>query len=143
MATFSLSGFFYLLLLKVRGKEIITCGSCRACGRCCRRISLHDGHQWLRRKEDFVRLLEVQPEYGRFSIVETDKQGFLVFSCSLITPSGLCGDYENRLPLCRNFPEKSLPFCGGSLPSGCGYSFREVTPFAKVLQKELLQQHKE
>ncbi len=84
-------------------------------------------------------MVKEQPEFGRFIYIETDAEGFLVFRCSLITKEGLCGDYENRLPLCRNFPEKTLPFYGGALPSGCGYYFQEVVPFARILQQKLKQ----
>ncbi len=138
---FSISGFLYFCFLQLRGKELIVGGSCHACGRCCHRISLHDGSRWLRRKEDFARLVAEQPEFGRFTVIDTDKEGFLVFSCSVVTENGQCGDYQERLPLCRKFPEKTLPFCGGKLPAGCGYYFREVVPFRKILQQKLEGRH--
>lgn len=39
--------------------------------------------------------------------------------------------------MCRNFPEKSLLFSGGSLPEGCGYNYTTVKPFGKVLAEQL------
>lgn len=140
--SFSLAGFLYFLFLKLRRREPLVVGSCHGCGECCRNLSLHDGHGWLWRRNDFLHLVAEEPEFSRFEITETDAQGFLVFRCTLCSPEGLCKEYENRLPLCRNFPEKSLQFCGGKLPSGCGYSFQEVIPFAKVLKKELMLQKK-
>ncbi len=131
--------FLYFLFLKIRRKELMTGGFCNGCGRCCHRISLHNGKRWLRSEDEFMQLVKEQPEFSRFTLIDRDTDGFLVFRCSLVTAEGLCGDYDNRLPLCRNFPEKTLPFCGGKLPAGCGYYFCEVTPFSKILQQELKQ----
>jgi hypothetical protein len=77
------------------------------------------------------------PEYNRFVSIGRDSQGYLLFRCSWCMADGSCSDYERRLPLCRNYPESSLIFAGGRLLPGCGYSFAEVVPFAKVLRREL------
>ncbi len=73
------------------------------------------------------------PEYERFVVSGKDSQGFLQFSCTWLTEKGGCQNHDNRLPLCRKFPDKSLHFCGGMLPDGCGYSISEVKPFKKYL----------
>jgi Fe-S-cluster containining protein len=135
--SFSLVGIFKYFLLKLRGKSIMVSGSCRACGACCKRICLEGSNGWLRSKRAFDKIIEKYPEYKRFEIIDKDQQGFLLFRCTWCTPQGTCLDYDNRLPLCSNFPESSLVFAGGRLPVKCGYSFIEVVPFEKILKQEL------
>ncbi|MBU1568788.1 MAG: hypothetical protein KJ630_24570 [Proteobacteria bacterium] len=137
---YSLPGFFRYLYLKIVGKSILVTGSCRGCGMCCRRISLEGRNGWLRSEKTFHETVTNYPEYGRFVIIGRDTQGFLLFSCSWSTPQGTCIDYENRLGLCQKFPESSLVFAGGRLPSTCGYKFDEVVPFKKVLHTAVRRQ---
>ncbi len=73
----------------------------------------------------------------RFEIIGRDSQGYLLFSCNWCMDDGSCSEYQQRLPLCRNYPESSLIFAGGRLLPDCGYRFVEVVPFAKVLEREL------
>lgn len=117
-------------------------GSCKACGACCRRLSLEGRSGWLRSVAELRRVRQNYPEYRRFKLIGRDEQGFLIFNCSWCSPEGYCDDYDNRLSLCRNFPEKSLKFCGGGLPHGCGYSFQFVEPFEKILTREVEQHEK-
>lgn len=133
LSTYSLFGLIRLLRLRVMGKEVLVTGSCRGCGSCCRRINLEGRRGWLRSEEEFAALLCESPSYERFLVSGHDQQGFLQFSCSWLTPSGACRDHEKRPLLCRNFPDKGLHFCGGSLPLGCGFSFAEVRPFSRYL----------
>lgn len=133
----SLAGLFKLASLKLRGKTVVLSGSCRGCGTCCRKINLEVSGGWVRSAEAFSQVLRDYPEFGRFEIVGRDPQGFLQFSCTWCTVEGVCRDYENRLAICRNFPDTSLVFCGGSLPQGCGYRFSEGVPFARVLDREI------
>lgn len=142
LRSFSLAGITKFLFLKVRGKSILVAGSCHGCGTCCKCISLEGASGWLRSQKSFLKIAEKYPEYKRFVIIGKDQQGFLLFSCTWCTPQGTCLDYDNRLPLCRNFPESSLVFAGGSLPDNCGYSFVEVVPFARILQRELQKNNK-
>jgi hypothetical protein len=135
--TFSLLGFLRFLRLQLTGKTVLVTGHCADCGKCCRSISLEYGEGWLRDEEMFVAVTVDYPEYERFEITGKNSQGFLLFRCTWLTAEGLCRDHEKRLPLCRNFPEKSLFFCGGSLPPGCGYSLSEVVPFEKELKKAM------
>jgi|GEM_PF-406695 len=136
-STFSLQGFCHYLWLKIRGKSMMVTGSCHGCGRCCKEICLEGSEGWLRSEERFQWIVDMFPEYGRFTITGKDSQGYLLFSCTWSTEQGTCSDYENRLPLCRNYPESSLIFAGGRLLSGCGYGFAEVVPFKKVFRQEL------
>ena len=135
--SYSLIGIFRYLLLKLQGKSILVTGSCRGCGTCCRSICLEGKDGWLRSRKEFEKIIAKFPEFARFEIIGTDRQGFLLFSCTWCTAQGTCMDYHNRLPLCYNFPKSSLVFAGGQLPVNCGYRFSEVVPFEKILNREL------
>jgi uncharacterized protein len=129
----SLPGLVRYLFVRMRGKSILVTGSCRGCGMCCRNISLEGREGWLRSEKAFYEIVIHHPDYRRFAITGKDSQGFLLFSCTWSTPEGTCRDHENRLSLCRKFPESSLVFAGGRLPLTCGYRFVEVVPFQKFL----------
>ena len=131
------AGFIRYLWLKLRGKTIMVTGSCHGCGSCCSAICLEGDKGWLRSENTFHRIVEKYPEYGRFIVIGRDTQGFLLFRCTWCTAEGTCSSYEERLPLCRRYPESSLVFAGGRLLTGCGYRFAEVVPFEKVLRREL------
>lgn len=133
----SFAGLCRYLFLKLRGKSILVTGSCSSCGTCCRSISLEGSNGWLRSERDYDDIVLKYPEYERFQLTGKDSQGFLLFSCKWISPLGTCLQYEERLPLCRGFPESSLLFSGGKLPPNCGYRFVEVVPFEQYLKKEM------
>lgn len=133
LASYSLLGLLRSFRMRCMGKELLVTGSCHCCGSCCRKINLEGHRGWLRSKHDFYEVLHDYPEYKRFVITGKDEQGFLQFSCSWINSDGYCKDHGRRLALCRNFPDKSLHFCGGVLPSGCGYLISEVRPFKSYL----------
>ena len=138
------SGFSKLLAFSgaKSGKKVVVTGSCNLCGRCCRRVSLEAGGRWLRSEAEFNRLLTIYPEYRRFSLTGRDSQGFLLFTCSWYDePSGVCRDHDNRLEICRSYPDIDLYFTGGEIHGGCGYQFSEVVPFEKILNRELDAQH--
>jgi uncharacterized protein len=137
LSTYSPLGLIRYLRMMLMGKELLVTGSCNCCGNCCRKINLEGVRGWLRSEKDFHEVVEDYPEYLRFEICGKDDQGFLQFSCTWLNDQGLCRDHENRLLLCTNFPDKSLHFCGGKLPSGCGYSIVEVRPFDKYLEDEV------
>lgn len=137
LSSYSFLGLIRYLRMKCMGKELLVTGSCRSCGNCCRKINLEGQGGWLRSEDDFLAVVKDYPEYERFTLTGRDEQGFLQFSCTWLTDDGLCRDHKNRLPLCKNFPDKSLHFCGGALPPGCGYSIIEVRPFSKYLKEEV------
>lgn len=137
LGSFSLHGLCCFLWLRLRGKSILVTGSCHGCGRCCRAICLEGSEGWLRSEKSFQRVVKKYPEYKRFAISGRDSQGYLLFRCTWSMADGSCSDYEQRLPLCRNYPESSLIFAGGRLLPGCGYRFAEVVPFARILRREL------
>jgi len=136
LSTYSPLGLIRYFRMLLTGRELLVVGSCHCCGACCRKINLEGEYGWLRIEKDFFDVLKQYPEYKRFQITGSDEQGFLQFSCLWLTPEGLCRDHTKRLPLCTNFPDKTLHFCGGKLPSGCGYGIHEVRPFARYLADE-------
>jgi len=137
LSTYSPMGLIRHLRMVLMGKELLITGSCHCCGNCCKKINLEGLGGWLRSENDFYAVLHEYPEYERFQIIGKDEQGFIQFSCTWLTDEGICRDHTNRLSLCMNFPDKSLHFCGGKLPSGCGYSINEVRPFDRYLEDEV------
>ncbi|PHR29049.1 MAG: zinc/iron-chelating domain-containing protein [Desulfotalea sp.] len=134
---FSVVGFLYYLILKLRRREVMIGGSCHLCGACCRSLSLDDGDGWIRNRRAFVAVVACNPEYSCFEIIGADNSGFLLFRCTLISDDGKCTNYEKRFQFCQDFPDKNLPFCGGGLPAGCGYKFLTVIPFSKILTETI------
>ncbi len=137
LSSYSFLGLIRYLRLQTMGKELLVTGNCRHCGDCCRKINLEGKRGWLRHKDEFLEVTADYPEYERFQLIGKDDQGFLQFSCTWLTEAGHCRDHQNRLDLCRNFPDKTLHFCGGVLPPKCGYMINEVRPFRKYLADEL------
>jgi len=80
-------------------------GQCRKCGACCREIHLRMTKKQIR--NDFFRDLAVRWIswlYG-FVLLKIDySRCYLVFTCRHKDPGGLCGNYNWRPPICRNFP---------------------------------------
>jgi hypothetical protein len=137
LRTYSLKGTIRYLFLKIRGRELVVRGQCVGCGKCCQKLSLEGSNGWLRSMDDFTRICKDRTEFRRFSPNGKDSQGFLIFSCDWCTTEGKCTNYEQRLQLCKDFPDKGLLFCGGSLPEGCGFRFEIVKPFRGMLKKEM------
>ncbi len=136
LSSCSIQGMFRLLFMKLRGKDYLVTGSCNGCGNCCRKINLKTQKGWIRSEAHFKRMLKVHEDFRRFEITGKDDQGFLQFTCSWLLSSGLCKDHENRFQICKQYPAKSLMFCGGNVPEDCGYTIEMVTPFKKVLAQE-------
>lgn len=138
----SLRGFTFLglvryLIMKIRQKDLLVQGMCTCCGKCCQNLSLDDGSGWIRRKEDFDRIVAKNVEYSCFSIIGRDSLGILQFKCSHHLDDGRCSNYEDRFQFCIDFPDKNLLFCGGCLPKGCGYRIESVVPFSRVLSSSV------
>lgn len=134
---FTIVGFLNFTILKLTNREILIGGSCQCCGACCRSLCLDDGKGWIRKEKDFKVVVEDNPAYSCFQIIGKDNSGYLLFRCTSLLDNGKCGRYENRFQFCKDFPDRNLPFCGGELPKGCGYVFRSVVPFSKILDKEI------
>jgi Fe-S-cluster containining protein len=143
------------LLRRVRAwvlrSEVRVVGQCQLCGVCCQDILLRDRGRWLKSEGAFRKLCDREPGHERFEITGRDDWGHLVFRCTLQGEDNLCSAYEDRLPLCRNYPSKSLYYQGGWLRQDCGFSFkattfrdmimryrrRNIPEFTEVLRQEL------
>lgn len=123
------------LLDLLPGSNVVVFGSCRRCGRCCRRISLVFKGVRVENERRFEKLVKRHPEYGRFYIAGWSEKGFPEFACSWLTPEGTCRDHENRLDICSGFPTKTMYYLGGELPPGCGYRFVDASKFESALKK--------
>ncbi|WP_319469999.1 YkgJ family cysteine cluster protein [uncultured Pseudodesulfovibrio sp.] len=144
------TGLFRRFRSFVLRRDVEVTGQCKMCGECCHDILLRHKKRWLKKERHFEELCREEPDHQRFSITGRDEFGHLVFACSLQEKSGLCSCHADRLPLCRNYPPKSLYYQGGWLRPDCGYSFKAVTfrdifmrrkrmripKFADVLQQE-------
>lgn len=130
-------GLVRYLYLKIKGKTVIVAGKCHACGTCCKSISIEGPRGWLRSTADLSKIIHDFPEYDRFIVIGRDNQGYLLFRCTMLSAQNHCTCYENRLPICKSFPDPALVFMGGQVPDGCGYTFKTVVPFRKIFNKEL------
>lgn len=145
-----LIGLFRQFRSFVLGREVEIVGQCRLCGNCCHDILLRDGG-WVKNKRQFKRLCERESKYFRFEILGKDDRGCLTFRCTLQQENGLCSCYDDRLPLCKSYPSKSLYYQGGWIGPKCGFRFKTVTfrdvllrrkkvrqpSFSKVLEQEM------
>ncbi len=134
-----LSGWLRHLRLRLQKRELVIRGHCHQCGSCCRRIQIQQGRRWIRSQRVFKQLVRAYPEYARFNIIGRDTHGLLLFDCTWLQEDNTCANHAQRLDICRNFPTKAIFFCGGQLPSGCGYKVEEVTSFARILQDKIEQ----
>lgn len=134
---FTFSGFIRWLKAKVLGRDIILTGGCRRCGTCCKKLSLNIKGSWISSARRFNKLVRDNPDYERFKIIGRDSHGFLEFACTWLREDGTCKDYESRLRICREFPDKDMFFMNGVLPSGCGYGVEQGVPFGDILEKQM------
>ena len=104
-------------------------GECKKCGKCCNYMYSKDTYT----EKEFKIMQMIYPKYKRFYIKGRDEEGNLIFACKLVTPEGLCSDYEHRLRMCRNYPAKRIGY-PGKLHEGCGYTVH-VKKFEDYLKK--------
>ncbi len=122
------TGLFRRFRSFVLGRQVEIVGQCRMCGNCCHDILLKDfPGGWLKKDRDFRTLCAREPEHERFEVTGKDDFGHLVFQCTLRGSDGLCTCYADRLPLCKNYPSKSIYYQGGWLGPECGFRFKSVT----------------
>jgi len=120
-------GFYRKLRAAILRRGVHVEGSCRACGRCCRKIVLMDHGRWLHRERDFERLKREESHYERFRITGRTDDGMLTFTCDLLGEDNLCSVHDTRPDLCKTYPAKLLYYRGGILLDDCGYRYVEWT----------------
>jgi Fe-S-cluster containining protein len=136
-SSLTFAGLIRYLKHALLGKDIIITGSCRQCGSCCRKLSLDIKGSWLTSVSLFNELVQDSPDYKRFRIIGKDKHGFLEFACAWLQEDGKCLDYENRLRICKDFPDKKMFLMNGVVPAECAYVMQQGTPFEKILKKKM------
>ncbi|MEW5819302.1 MAG: YkgJ family cysteine cluster protein [Cyanobacteriota bacterium] len=121
-----------IFLLTATGKKYIKTGKCNACGNCCKNISVKHGNKVIKSLEQFESLQRRFSVYRMFKVMDTSEQG-VVFQCIYLdNDTGKCTDYENRPPICRNYPHEIIFKLGGNLSDTCGFSFIPIKSFKKV-----------
>jgi len=126
-------GFFRRFRSFVLGRDVEIVGQCNLCGNCCHDILLRDG-AWIKKQRQFDKLCKQQPKHERFEHIGKDHHGHWLFRCTLQQKDGMCSCYEDRLPLCKGYPSKSLYYKGGRIGTDCGFRFKAVT-FRDVLMR--------
>ncbi len=106
-------------------------GECKKCGKCCNYMYSYDTYT----EKEFKIMQFLFPAYKRFYIKGKDNEGNLIFACKLVTPDGLCSDYEHRLKMCKNYPAKRI-FYPAKLHEGCGYKVN-IKTFDDYLHKNI------
>jgi uncharacterized protein len=135
---FTFHGMLRWLYLRATHKQVIVEGNCLQCGVCCRDLNLSRKSHWIRSKAEFSRLsAELPEEYERFRHIGYTLTGLMKFDCKHLSKEGYCSDYENRPALCRLYPEADLYFMGGDIQPFCGFSFKIVPSFGRMLKKEM------
>jgi len=100
------------------------CDTCSSPGACCKdfalNVGLFDKDSWkddaakkmVHHKLPFIPLrLAVEGNETAGGPSEIDGRVSIRFSCPLVTPEGLCGDYENRPQLCKDYQPLSDRLC--------------------------------
>lgn len=136
--SYSFLGFLKFTLMKLRGRMVYLRGNCLQCGTCCQSINIEGPKGWIRKEHEFYAIIANRPEYDRFFITGRDDFGYLLFCCTKLTNQQKCSCYEDRLPMCKKYPDKSLAFVGGVLPQDCGYKITIEPSFKKILRKKML-----
>lgn len=134
---FTIIGLFRWIYLRATHRQVIVEGRCLQCGVCCRELNLSRKSYWIRRKSDFEKLRAEYPGYERFRHIGYSMTGLMKFDCEYLTKEGYCSDHENRPDLCRSYPEPDLYFMGGEIQPYCGYSFKIVPSFGRMLDQEM------
>jgi hypothetical protein len=129
------------LFSKKPQKIIEILGSCKKCGKCCTNINLCEAGKWVSKKSHFRKMVAKNPEYERFKIIGKNKQGALQFSCTWLNSNNECKDYDNRLDICKVFPNQIVIRSQEEIPDECGYSVNVHRSFDVVL-KQTIQREK-
>jgi len=125
--------FFFSKPKKV--SEIL--GTCKKCGGCCQHINLCEAGAWVSNEKQFRKMVKEKPEYARLVITGKSDAGTLIFSCSWLDSNNQCKDYENRLDICEEFPNKMVIESQGEFPEGCGFTIHIHSSFDVVLKKTI------
>lgn len=107
-------------------------GKCCRCGDCCRYMYSLDTYT----EKEFKFFTKLYPEYKRFKVIGKDESGHLILACKLIDEYNLCPDYNNRLAMCKDYPNPDKIRAGGKLYGRCTYSLVPEKDFESYLSSE-------
>ena len=107
-------------------------GECCRCGDCCRFMYSLDAYT----EEEFKFLTNFYPKYKRFKIIGKDENGNLILACKFIDEYNLCPDYENRLEMCKDYPNPAKIKAGGRLYKRCTYKLIPEREFESFLSPD-------
>ena len=107
-------------------------GKCSQCGDCCRFMYSLDTYT----EDEFKFLTNFYPKYKRFKVIGKDTDGNLILACKLIDEYNLCPDYENRLEMCRDYPNPKKIRAGGKLYKRCTYKLIPEKAFEDFLSPD-------
>jgi len=107
-------------------------GECTMCGDCCRYMLSMDTYT----EEEFNFLTKFYPKYRRFKVIGKDSSGNLILACKLIDETNKCPDYENRLEMCKDYPNPKKIRAGGNLYKRCTYRLIPEKSFKSYLQED-------
>lgn len=107
-------------------------GECSRCGDCCRYMYCLDTYT----EKEFEFFSKFYPKYKRFKVIGKDDYGNLILACKLLDETNLCPDYENRLEMCRNYPNPKKIRAGGNLYKRCTYRLVPEKEFESYLSSE-------
>ena len=124
-------------LLKLRRQDIIVEGSCKMCGECCKSLNFTSGGEWVHTVRQFEELKKKYPEYEIFEPVGRSTGGVLKFRCKMLGPDNLCTIHDDRPDFCRDYPEEDMFLMGGDVLACCGYSFKTVPSFKRILDEQM------
>jgi hypothetical protein len=125
------------LFLKQPKRIIVIQGACKKCGSCCREINLCEDGKWVLKKSHFLKMVVETPEYERLHITGKNKNGILNFSCTWLNSDNQCQDYQNRLDICKVFPNKMFIKNQDELPKGCGFKVIHHSSFDAMLKQTI------
>jgi len=118
-------------------------GNCRKCGSCCFHLNICEEGRWLSSPRKFKKFVAKNPEYKRLKITGKNESGTLNLSCTWLKSDMTCKDYDNRLDICRDFPEKMAFYEKGILPEGCGFEIiSKRNTFESILKKQVKREKK-
>lgn len=132
----NLKGLLRYLRVNLLGRKVAVAGACLSCGACCRNLQICHQGDWLRSARRFEKLKQEDPSYERFEIARRRKDGYLEFRCTWLDENNRCLDYGHRMDFCAGFPSPRLYYQDASLPGSCGFFFREVKDFRRVLDAQ-------
>ena len=111
-------------------------GKCRRCGECCRNLILYHEGKKIKTGEEFAMLTAEDPRYGIFYPCSISTEGILIFRCTKLGEKNTCTIYENRPPVCVDYPDTDLMKCGGDVYDGCGFYLVPPSDFHRVLKAQ-------